>query len=165
MFLFYKRVIAAHCKDYGNMRDQEYRPWIHAVLLFHLCSVSFGQTVYSVSEETNSGTTVGNLAKDLNLDVKDLAIRGFQIVSGPNKRYFDVNIGTGILQTKDRVDRDEICGRSTKCTLELEAIANSPATMYRFEVNVLDINDNPPIFPATTEYLNISEPCVHFPFL
>ena len=157
MFLFYKRVIAAHCKDYGNMRDQEYRPWIHAVLLFHLCSVSFGQTVYSVSEETNSGTTVGNLAKDLNLDIKDLAIRGFQIVSGPNKRYFDINIGTGILLTRERIDREEICGGSTKCTLELEAIANSPATMYRFEVNVLDINDNPPIFPATTEYLNISE--------
>ncbi|XP_048088055.1 protocadherin alpha-3-like isoform X16 [Alosa alosa] len=139
------------------MWDQEYRPWIHSILLFHLCSISFGQTVYSVSEESNTGTTVGNLAKDLNLDVKDLALRGFQIVSGPNKRYFDVNIGSGILHTKERIDRDEICGRSTKCTLELEAIANLPLAMYRFDVNILDINDNPPIFPATTEYLNISE--------
>ncbi|XP_076149208.1 protocadherin alpha-3-like [Alosa pseudoharengus] len=155
-FYFYN-VIVVHHNDYGNMWDQENRPWIHSVLLFHLCSISFGQTVYSVSEESNTGTAVGNLAKDLNLDVKDLALRRFQIVSGPNKRYFDVNIGTGILHTKERIDRDEICGRSTKCTLELEAIANSPLAMYRFDVNILDINDNPPIFPATTEYLNISE--------
>ncbi|XP_063046837.1 protocadherin alpha-3-like [Engraulis encrasicolus] len=139
------------------MKDRGVYPWIYSFLVCHLCSFSFGQTVYSVSEETNTGTTVGNLAKDLHLDVRDLSARGFQLVSGPNERYFDVNIRTGILLTKERIDRDELCGESSKCTLELEAIASSPVSMYRIEINVLDINDNSPIFPTAVDYLNISE--------
>ncbi|XP_036433556.1 protocadherin gamma-A8-like [Colossoma macropomum] len=125
-----------------------------------LFSIVNGQIVYSVSEESNPGTTVGNLAKDLNLNVQDLELRGFQIVSGPNTRYFDVNVKTGTLLLKERIDREDICGRSSKCSLELEAIAKSPLNMYRFEVNVLDINDNAPEFRLPILSLNISEAAV-----
>uniref|UniRef100_A0AAR2K119 Cadherin domain-containing protein n=1 Tax=Pygocentrus nattereri TaxID=42514 RepID=A0AAR2K119_PYGNA len=123
-------------------------------------SVVNGQVVYSVSEESNPGTTVGNLAKDLDLSVQDLELRGFQIVSGPNTKYFDVNVKTGTLLLKERIDREEICGSSSKCSLELEAIAKSPSNMYRFEVNVLDINDNAPEFRLPTLSLNVSEAAV-----
>ncbi|KAI4896769.1 hypothetical protein NFI96_025285 [Prochilodus magdalenae] len=116
--------------------------------------------VYSVSEESNPGTTVGHLAKDLNLSVQDLDQRGFRIVSGHNGRYFDLNVKTGILLLKERLDREDICGRSLKCSLELEAIVNSPSNMYRFEVNVLDINDNTPEFRLPMLSLNVSEAAV-----
>ncbi|XP_017559227.2 protocadherin alpha-3-like [Pygocentrus nattereri] len=122
-----------------------------------LFSIVNGQVVYSVSEESNSGTMVGNLAKDLNLNVQDLELRGFQLVSGPNTRYFDLNMKTGILRIKDRLDREELCGRTSKCALELEAIISSPLNMYRFEVNVLDINDHAPTFRSAKRDLNISE--------
>ena len=93
-----------------------------------------GQIVYTLLEETNPGTTVGNLAKDLNLNVQDLEHRGFQIVDGPYKRYFDLNSKTGVLYVREKIDRDELCVRSLKCPLELEAIVNSPLNMYRFEL-------------------------------
>ncbi len=131
--------------------------WIYVTVFYFLPRISSGQIVYSVLEEASLGTTVGNIVKDLNLNLQELENRGFQIASGPNKRYFDVNRKTGILQIKDKVDRDELCGRSLKCTLELEAIVNSPLNMYRFEINVLDINDNSPTFHSSSLQLNVSE--------
>ncbi|KAL2077323.1 hypothetical protein ACEWY4_026827 [Coilia grayii] len=126
-------------------------------LLFGLWSIASGQLVYTVSEETSSGITVGNLAKDLNLNVQDLERRGFQIVDGPNKRYFDLNGKTGNIHVRERTDREALCGRSAKCSLELEVIVKSPLNMYRFEVNVVDINDNAPTFRSASSQVNISE--------
>ncbi|XP_042626533.1 protocadherin alpha-3-like [Cyprinus carpio] len=128
--------------------------WIFIVILFNNAN---GQIVYSVSEEVNTGTTVGNLAKDLNLNVQDLEKRRFQVVTGSNKRYFDLHAKNGILFVRERIDREELCGRSSKCALELEAIVSAPMNIYRFEVNILDVNDNAPTFRTSKLYLNISE--------
>ncbi|XP_039518978.1 protocadherin alpha-8-like isoform X15 [Pimephales promelas] len=130
---------------------------IFLIVFFCVWKFSNGQIMYSVPEEAKPGTTVGNLAKDFSLNLDDLERRGFRIVSGQNERYFDLNRKTGTLHIKDRIDREELCGRSLKCVVELEAIVNSPLNMYRFEVNVLDINDNAPAFASEKKYLNISE--------
>nr|AAT91876.1 protocadherin cluster 2 alpha 27 [Danio rerio] len=131
--------------------------WICIVVFLTNWNYADGQIVYSVSEEVNTGTTVGNLAKDLNLNVQDLERRGFQIVSGPNKQYFDLHARNGILFVRERIDREELCGRSSKCALELEAIVSAPMSIYRFEVNILDVNDNAPTFRTSKLFLNISE--------
>ncbi|XP_057205144.1 protocadherin alpha-8-like isoform X9 [Triplophysa rosa] len=128
---------------------------IHMLICFG--NTADGQIVYTVSEETNRGSTVGNLAKDLNLNLQDLLNRAFQLVSGPNKRYFDLNAKTGVLHVQDKIDRDDLCGRSLKCSLPLEAIVNEPLNVYRVEVNILDINDNTPTFNSPAKHLNISE--------
>nr|NP_001009593.1 protocadherin 2 alpha b 6 precursor [Danio rerio]AAI63287.1 Protocadherin 2 alpha b 6 [Danio rerio]BAD52310.1 cadherin-related neuronal receptor variable 6 [Danio rerio]BAD52323.1 cadherin-related neuronal receptor variable 6 [Danio rerio] len=140
----------------ANSARERNKLWIYIIVLNILPRISSGQIAFSVSEEASPGTTVGNIVKELNLNLQELEHRGFQIV-GPNKRYFDVNMKTGILQVKDKLDREEICGQSLKCALELEAIVNSPLNMYRFEVNVLDVNDNSPTFPSSRLQLNVSE--------
>ncbi|XP_030002157.1 protocadherin alpha-5-like [Sphaeramia orbicularis] len=134
-----------------------FRHWIYFLIhLFHIWSIAATQIVYSVTEESSPGTTVGNLAKDLHLDVQELESRGFQI-SGPNKKYFEVNVKTGILTVTDRIDREELCSRNVKCSLEVEAIVNSPLNLYRFDVKILDINDNAPTFRIPGIVLNVSE--------
>ncbi|XP_036933516.1 protocadherin alpha-5-like isoform X15 [Acanthopagrus latus] len=134
-----------------------FRHWIYfSFLVSHIWSLAAAQIVYSVTEESSPGTNVGNLAKDLHLDVQELENRGFQI-SGPNTRYFEVDVKTGILLVKDRIDREELCSRNVKCSLEVEAIVNSPLNLYRFEVKILDINDKAPSFRTPGIALNVSE--------
>ncbi len=131
--------------------------WIFFCVFLRFGTFTDGQIVYSITEEANPGTTVGNLAKDFNLNLQDIERRGFQVVSETNRRYFDLNLKTGVLHVKERIDREELCGQNVKCSLPLEAIVNSPLNIYRFEVNVLDINDNPPLFRTSKTTLNISE--------
>ncbi|XP_077464610.1 protocadherin alpha-5-like isoform X4 [Stigmatopora argus] len=137
--------------------DDVSRLWIcFSWLLFPFWRVASAQIVYSVTEESKPGTTVGNLAKDLHLDGQDLERRALQI-SGENARYLGVDAKTGILAVTDRIDREELCARRVKCSLEVEAIANAPLNLYRFEVKIVDINDNAPHFRLPGILLNVSE--------
>lgn len=110
-------------------------------LHFSLWQSSFGKIIYSVSEEVNKGTVVGNIAKDLKISVQELESRILQLVSGSNRKFFDVNLKTGALFVNEIIDREELCFANQQCALNLEAVVQNPHSLYRIEVNVLDVND------------------------
>ncbi|XP_035265774.1 protocadherin alpha-2-like isoform X4 [Anguilla anguilla] len=116
-----------------------------------------GQIIYSVSEEVKTGSSVGNIAKDIGLSARELDVRGFRIVSGSKKQYFGVSLDTGLLFVKERIDREVLCPDAASCFVNLEAIVNNPLQLYRVRITVIDINDNPPIFPVPSIQFNISE--------
>ncbi|XP_051766352.1 protocadherin alpha-2-like isoform X3 [Ctenopharyngodon idella] len=129
--------------------------WILCLLCsWDLCA---GQIGYSVTEEVNTGTVVGSVVKDLNLNVNDLESRQFHIVNGLNKNYFEVNSKTGELYVAERIDRETVCVTSQTCVLNIEAIAQNPLRLFSISIDVLDVNDNPPLFPLKTYHLNITE--------
>uniref|UniRef100_A0A3B3RGT4 Cadherin N-terminal domain-containing protein n=1 Tax=Paramormyrops kingsleyae TaxID=1676925 RepID=A0A3B3RGT4_9TELE len=71
--------------------------WICFLPLLCLWDSSSGQIVYSVPEESNRGTVVGNIAKDLGLNNKELESRiqlppvRHYIRDRPVLKYFDLN--------------------------------------------------------------------------
>uniref|UniRef100_A0A665UKE7 Cadherin domain-containing protein n=1 Tax=Echeneis naucrates TaxID=173247 RepID=A0A665UKE7_ECHNA len=131
--------------------------WIHIAALLCLCDRSASQLSYSISEEVNKGTVVGNIVKDLNLNLQDLNTRDLRIVSSYSKKYFDPNVKTGELYVNERIDREELCPDMIKCTLNLEAILSNPMVLHRVEVVIVDLNDNAPVFVEKLHSLNISE--------
>ncbi|XP_035983153.1 protocadherin alpha-5 isoform X4 [Fundulus heteroclitus] len=138
-------------------RRQHGHFWTNFVVLLCLCERSASQLSYSVSEEVNKGTVVGNIAKDINLNVHDLNSRDLRIVSGFSKTYFDVNLQTGNLFVAERIDREEVCPHLVKCSVKIQAALSNPMNVHRIEINILDVNDNPPSFIEQTHTLNISE--------
>ncbi|XP_075959827.1 protocadherin alpha-2-like [Anarhichas minor] len=138
-------------------RRQEECGWIHIVVFLCLCNWAASQLSYSISEEVDKGTVVGNLAKDLNINLQELATRDLRVVSSYSKKYFDVNLRTGNIFVGERIDREELCPSVVKCSIKIQAVLNNPMSAHRIEVNVLDINDNSPAFIEKAYSLNISE--------
>ncbi|XP_069510304.1 protocadherin alpha-5-like isoform X10 [Ambystoma mexicanum] len=119
-----------------------------------------GQIRYSVLEELDRGSFVGNIAKDLGIDVISLNSRGLKIMSRSRRQHFQVNMNSGVLLTSEKIDREELCAESPSCTLNLELVIDSPLEMHRLEVEVLDVNDHAPRFAGNEVTLNIPESAV-----
>ncbi|CAM5170834.1 unnamed protein product [Natator depressus] len=129
---------------------------LRLVLLHTAWEVGSGQVRYSLPEESKHGTFVGRLAQDLGLEVSELVSRMFRMVSKGRGDYFEVNLQSGVLFVKSPVDREEVCGQSPLCAIDLEVIVDKPLRIFHVEVEIQDINDNAPVFPVNEE-LRISE--------
>ncbi|XP_075066094.1 protocadherin gamma-B4-like isoform X41 [Mixophyes fleayi] len=127
---------------------------------------SISQLQYSIPEELKLGSVIGNVAKDLGINVKELEIRKFQTVSQGKNIYFSVNFKNGDLIVSDRIDREILCGAKQSCFINLNAIIENPLNFYTVTIEIQDVNDNAPTFSKTYFDIGISEsaiPGVHFP--
>uniref|UniRef100_A0A8C5KI52 Protocadherin gamma subfamily A, 7 n=1 Tax=Jaculus jaculus TaxID=51337 RepID=A0A8C5KI52_JACJA len=112
-----------------------------------------GQIFYSVSEETDKGSFVGNIAKDLGLEARELTERGVRIVSKGRTQLFSLNMRSGNLVTAGRIDREELCAPSARCLVSFNILMEDKMNLYPIEVEIMDVNDNAPRF--LTEEINV----------
>ncbi|XP_049324718.1 protocadherin beta-16-like isoform X42 [Astyanax mexicanus] len=134
----------------------------HTLLFFVLFSSqsAFGQVRYSIPEEMAKGSMVGNIAQDLDLDLKRLKSGNARIFSGDSTEYIELNKESGRLLIKEKIDRESLCAKTTACALHLQMILESPMEMYTITVEIMDINDNAPTFQNKQMRLEISESAV-----
>ncbi|XP_053180433.1 protocadherin beta-16-like [Scomber japonicus] len=130
------------------------------VLLFisflSLSSV-LGQVSYSVPEEMEKGSLVGNIAQDLGLDVKRLRLGNARVYSGDSKEYIDLNSQRGVLLIKEKIDREALCGDTMPCAVHFQIVLENPMEFYSVTVEITDINDNAPTFEKNEMKFTISE--------
>uniref|UniRef100_A0A8D1BRY7 Cadherin domain-containing protein n=1 Tax=Sus scrofa TaxID=9823 RepID=A0A8D1BRY7_PIG len=142
---------------YPSRSDKGDRNLLLLFIIFAAWETGSGQVHYSVPEEAKHGTFVGHIAQDLRLELAELVPRLFQLDSKGRGDLLEVNLQNGILFVNSRIDREELCGRSLECSIHLEVIVERPLQVFHVEVEVKDINDNPPVFPATQKNLFIAE--------
>uniref|UniRef100_A0A4X1SM34 Cadherin domain-containing protein n=1 Tax=Sus scrofa TaxID=9823 RepID=A0A4X1SM34_PIG len=111
-----------------------------------LLAAQAGKILYSVPEETDKGFFVGNIAKDLGLQPQELAERGVRIVSRGRTQLFALNARSGSLVTAGRIDREELCAQSARCSVNFNVLVEDKMKLFPVEVEIIDINDNTPQF-------------------
>ncbi|XP_051487531.1 protocadherin alpha-10-like [Apus apus] len=120
-------------------------------------AVVVGQVRYSVPEEAKAGTVVGRLAQDVGLEAGEAEARRLRLVAQGRRASVEVSGASGALVVSSRLDREELCGKSAPCALRLEVLVERPLRVFHVELEVTDINDNAPLFPAARKNLSISE--------
>ncbi|XP_041845378.1 protocadherin gamma-A4-like isoform X17 [Melanotaenia boesemani] len=118
----------------------------------------FGDVSYSFPEEMKRGSVIGNIAKDLLIELNQLTARKARIdADGNSKRYCDINLSTGDIFLTDRMDREGLCGKKATCIIKQELVLENPLELHRFSIHVQDINDNSPLFKKNAIKFEIRE--------
>ncbi|XP_056592764.1 protocadherin gamma-A3-like isoform X26 [Triplophysa dalaica] len=146
--------------------------WVYGWLLHTVCALSLfavevtGQIRYSIPEEMSVGSIVGNIASDLGLEPKRLISGKARVFTAESSEYIGLDKENGHLIIKSKIDREELCGEISACSIRFDVILDNPMELYRVTVDIQDINDNSPAFPKSKIEKNISElavPSARFP--
>ncbi|KAM8910667.1 protocadherin gamma-A11-like isoform 36-T36 [Spinachia spinachia] len=125
------------------------------ILTLHLVN---GDLSYSTPEEMKLVSIIGNIAKDLGLDLKTLSFRKTRIDFEDNrKRFCDINLRSGDLIISERIDRESLCGKKPSCVVAVDMVLENPLELHRLSLHIQDVNDNSPKFRETLIEIEISE--------
>ncbi|XP_062986041.1 protocadherin gamma-A10-like [Elgaria multicarinata webbii] len=130
------------------------------LIMIAIWQLNYGQVHYSIPEEVQKGSYVGNIAEDLGLGSNEFSDSRIRIISEGMLQYFTLNFKNGHLYVSERIDRDEICGWEEKCILSLEVLVEDKVKLFNIEIEITDINDNAPTFMQELLDLKISETAI-----
>ncbi|XP_050924190.1 protocadherin beta-15-like isoform X3 [Lates calcarifer] len=117
-----------------------------------------GDLSYSFPEEMKRGAVIGNIAKDLGLDLRTLSSRKARVdFEGTSKRYCDMNLNTGDLVASERIDRESLCGKKPSCVVKVDLVLENPLELHRVSLHIHDVNDNSPKFRENLIEMEIRE--------
>ncbi|XP_049897647.1 protocadherin gamma-A8-like [Epinephelus moara] len=131
--------------------------WRVSILLFCFVAAVRGQIRYSIPEEMRKGLFVGDVAKDLGLDVKRLVSGRARLVIDDDNQYVALNQNKGHIVVNERIDREKLCAKKSPCSFSLEIVLEDPLELFSITIEIQDVNDHAPAFPKKEINLEISE--------
>ncbi|XP_062250291.1 protocadherin gamma-A11-like isoform X16 [Platichthys flesus] len=142
----------------GDKGFSALRPGFCLVSFILMLNVVHGDLSYSIQEEIKRGTVIGNIAKDLGIELRTLSSRKARVdYEGTQQRYCDMNLNTGDLISTERIDRESLCGKKPSCVLVVDLLLENPLELHRVSLHVKDVNDNSPKFKKMLIEMEISE--------
>ncbi|XP_034453230.1 protocadherin gamma-A12-like isoform X22 [Hippoglossus hippoglossus] len=142
----------------GDKGFSALRPTLCVVSFILTLHLVYGDLSYSTPEEMKRGSVIGNIAKDLSLDMRTLSSRKARVdFEEAHKRYCDMNLNTGDLITSERIDRESLCGKRPSCVLKVDLVLENPLELHRVSLHVQDVNDNSPQFNDNLIEMEIRE--------
>ncbi|XP_075066113.1 protocadherin-12 [Mixophyes fleayi] len=110
---------------------------------------------FRIQEEVPVGTLIGHIS-----DVPgwaEVVDEEYQLIQ--ESKIFPVHVGlrNGSITTIGRLDREKLCQDHGHCILSFNVLATKALSLVHVEIEVLDINDNEPMFPKTELDIEISE--------
>ncbi|XP_056151906.1 protocadherin beta-16-like [Lampris incognitus] len=131
--------------------------WRISILLFCTLAVAMGQIRYSIPEEMRKGLFIGDVGKDLGLDVGRLISGRARLVIDGNNQYVALNQNKGHLVINERIDREKLCAAKSPCSFSLEIVLENPLELFSVTIEIQDINDHAPAFSQKEINLEMSE--------
>ncbi|KAM3840730.1 uncharacterized protein M6D78_007026 [Vipera latastei] len=133
------------------------RQGLYVLLSFSFLRVMCASIRFSVPEEKKKGFLVANVLKELKLKAGELSTRRAHLVAEGTQEYFHLDIQTGNLLVKDKIDREALCGQNDPCVLLSQLVLENPLDIFNIEIKIEDVNDNAPRFWKNEVVLDISE--------
>ncbi|XP_062282146.1 protocadherin gamma-A2-like [Scomber scombrus] len=131
--------------------------WRVSIFLFCVVAAVSGQIRYSIPEEMRKGLFVGDVAKDLGLDVKRLVSGRARLAIDDDNQYVALNQNKGHIVVNERIDREQLCAKKSPCSFSLEIVLEDPLELFSITIEIQDVNDHAPAFPKKEINLEISE--------
>uniref|UniRef100_A0A672YJ04 Cadherin domain-containing protein n=1 Tax=Sphaeramia orbicularis TaxID=375764 RepID=A0A672YJ04_9TELE len=131
--------------------------WRVSIFLLCVVAAASGQIRYSIPEEMRKGLFVGDVAKDLGLDVKRLVSGRARLVINDNNQYVALDQNKGHIVVNERIDREKLCAKKSPCSFSLEIVLEDPLELFSVTIEIQDVNDHSPSFPKKEINLEISE--------
>ncbi|KAK6174042.1 hypothetical protein SNE40_017388 [Patella caerulea] len=122
---------------------------------------------YDLQEEREPLVRIADLSRDSNvssvISSRELPLLSFRLFSSTGSTNFHLDNSTGILSSRERINRETVCRFQTSCVLTLNVGIQSLLAGSSFfqtltvSVRIVDINDNSPIFSRSTAELSFLE--------
>ncbi|XP_037317225.2 protocadherin gamma-A6 [Pungitius pungitius] len=137
-----------------------FKQWPHFLWLWLLFVVSFGEIRYILPEEMLRGSVIGNVARDLDLKVTELEARRARVVAEGTNQLCELDTASGNLLISQRIDREELCVQASVCILQYQLLVEEPLQAYSIVLDIVDINDNSPVFTTSEIKIDLVESTV-----
>ncbi|XP_039527377.1 protocadherin-8 [Pimephales promelas] len=110
---------------------------------------------FQIREELLPPTLIGTLSGNAS---RSPGVR-FKLMSPSTGSFLRFRESDGRLTLEERIDRERVCKRNPRCVIAFDVAFVSAAQfeLFHVEVEVLDVNDNSPVFPRAECTVEISE--------